>query len=92
MKKLEAEDTLKNPGLSRPSPKFKQNTPKLFLFPSFLKKIDTNRIDVGLFGGNAGLFKPYGVRGVIGNAGVSGRGDVSVSVSDRYDENDSSRT
>lgn len=57
------------------------------------------RIEVGLFGGNAGLmfpFKPYGVRGVIGNAGVSGRGepanDVSGSVSDRYDENDSSRT
>lgn len=52
----------------------------------------TYRIDVGLFGGNAGLFKPNGVRGVIGKAGVSGRGDVSASVSDRYDENDSSRT
>lgn len=41
-------------------------------------------------------FKPYGVRGVSGKAGVSGRGDpasdVSGSVSDRYDENDSSRT
>lgn len=61
--------------------------------------IHTYRIDVGLFGGKAGLilpFKPYGVRGVSGNAGVSGRGDpandVSGSVSDRYDENDSSRT
>lgn len=59
----------------------------------------TYRIDVGLFGGKAGLilpFKPYGVRGVSGNAGVSGRGDpandVSGSVSDRYEENDSSRT
>lgn len=56
------------------------------------------RIDVGLFGGNAGLlpFNPYGVRGVSGKAGVSGLGDpakdVSASVSDRYDENDSSRT
>lgn len=57
------------------------------------------RIEVGLFGGNAGLmlpFKPYGVRGVSGKAGVSGRGDpatdVSGSVSDLYDENDSSRT
>lgn len=57
------------------------------------------RIEVGLFGGKAGLmlpFRPYGVRGVIGKAGVSGRGDpakdVSGSVSDRYDENDSSRT
>lgn len=56
------------------------------------------RIDVGLFGGKAGLlpFKPYGVRGVNGKAGVSGRGepaiDVSASFSDRYDENDSSRT
>lgn len=41
-------------------------------------------------------FKPYGVRGVSGKAGVSGRGDpatdVSGSVSDLYDENDSSRT
>lgn len=65
--------------------------------------IHTYRIDVGLLersvGGRAGLmlpFKPYGVRGVSGNAGVSGRGDpandVSGSVSDRYDENDSSRT
>lgn len=55
------------------------------------------RIEVGLFGGNDGLpFKPYGVRGVSGKAGVSGRGepanDASGSVSDRYDENDSSRT
>lgn len=57
------------------------------------------RIEVGLFGGKAGLmfpFKPYGVRGVSGKAGVSGRGDpatdVSGSVSDLYDENDSSRT
>lgn len=49
-------------------------------------------------GGNAGLEFPipYGVRGVTGNAGVSGRdpptGDISGSVSERYDENDSSRT
>lgn len=57
------------------------------------------RIDVGLLGGRAGLvlpFKPYGVRGVSGKAGVSGRGepavDVSASVSERYEENDSSRT
>lgn len=57
------------------------------------------RIDVGLLGGRAGLvfpFKPYGVRGVNGKAGVSGRGepavDVSASVSERYEENDSSRT
>lgn len=62
-------------------------------------RINAYRIEVGLFGGNAGLmlpFKPYGVRGVNGKAGVSGRGDpandVSGSVSDRYDENDSSRT
>lgn len=62
-------------------------------------RINAYRIEVGLFGGNAGLilpFNPYGVRGVIGKAGVSGRGDpandVSGSVSDRYDENDSSRT
>jgi hypothetical protein len=48
-------------------------------------------------GGNAGLFpllRPYGVRGVTGNAGVSGRdpenGEKSWSVSERYDENDSS--
>lgn len=60
---------------------------------------DSYRIEVGLFGGKAGLilpFKPYGVRGVSGKAGVSGRGDpatdVSGSVSDLYDENDSSRT
>lgn len=56
------------------------------------------RCDVGLLGGSAGLEFPipYGVRGVTGNAGVSGReppiGDNSGSVSDRYDENDSSRT
>lgn len=57
------------------------------------------RMDVGLLGGSAGLelpFKPYGVRGVTGKAGVSGRGDpaidVSGSVSERYEENDSSRT
>lgn len=56
------------------------------------KRMKTYRIDVGLFGGKAGLLKPNGVRGVIGKAGVSGRGDVSASVSDRYDENDSSRT
>lgn len=58
------------------------------------------RNEVGLFGGKAGLtlplpLNPYGVRGVTGNAGVSGRGDSPVewsgSVSDRYDENDSSR-
>lgn len=55
-------------------------------------------MDVGLLGGRAGLefpFRPYGVRGVTGKAGVSGRGeppiDVSGSVSERYDENDSSR-
>jgi hypothetical protein len=55
------------------------------------------RCDVGLLGGNAGLFpllRPYGVRGVTGNAGVSGRdpenGEKSWSVSERYDENDSS--
>lgn len=66
-----------------------------------LPKNKTYRIDVGLLGGRAGLefpFKlnPYGVLGVTGKAGVSGRGepaiDVSGSVSDRYDENDSSRT
>lgn len=57
------------------------------------------RCDVGLLGGSAGLEFPipYGVRGVTGNAGVSGReppidGDISGSVSLRYDENDSSRT
>lgn len=50
-------------------------------------------------GGSAGLEFPraYGVRGVTGNAGVSGldeplKCDVSLSVSVRYDENDSSRT
>lgn len=57
------------------------------------------RCDVGLLGGSAGLELPraYGVRGVTGNAGVSGldeplKCDVSLSVSVRYDENDSSRT
>lgn len=56
-------------------------------------------MNVGLLGGKAGLefpFNPYGVRGVTGKAGVSGLGeppmDVSGSVSDRYDKNDSSRT
>lgn len=73
-----------------------------FIFREFVSAVKNAcyiyRIDVGLFGGKAGLilpFKPYGVRGVRGNAGVSGRGDpandVSGSVSDRYDENDSSR-
>lgn len=59
----------------------------------------TYRIDVGLFGGNDWQmlpFRPYGVRGVVGKAGVSGRDDPAIdgsaSVSDRYDENDSSRT
>uniref|UniRef100_A0A182IKB9 Uncharacterized protein n=1 Tax=Anopheles atroparvus TaxID=41427 RepID=A0A182IKB9_ANOAO len=42
------------------------------------------------------LLSPYGVRGVTGKAGVSGRGEppigeLSGSVSERYDENDSSR-
>lgn len=52
--------------------------------------IKTYRMDVGLLGGKAGLefpFKPYGVRGVTGKAGVSGLGeppiDVSGSVSER---------
>lgn len=68
-----------------------------FFFVIFIPQ--TYRIDVGLLGGSAGLefpFNPYGVRGVSGNAGVSGRGepavDVSASVSERYEENDSSRT
>lgn len=60
----------------------------------------TYRCDVGLLGGRAGLevplLSPYGVRGVTGKAGVSGRGDppigeLSGSVSERYDEKDSSR-
>lgn len=64
-----------------------------------LKKGRTHRCDVGLLGGSAGLevplLRPYGVRGVTGKAGVSGRGEppvgeLSGSVSERYDENDSS--